>query len=90
MRCRRSDPVTRWRSQTESNSRQREPTRRRPTYLRMAEIHERLGDQQKAIEYYTRLVRAWKNCDPELIPIRDEAQRNLDRLLAESVREPSP
>ncbi|MFV1980838.1 MAG: tetratricopeptide repeat protein, partial [Rhodothermia bacterium] len=61
-----------------------------PTYLRMAEIHERLGDQQKAIEYYTRLVRAWKNSDPELNPIRDEAQRNLDRLLAESVREPSP
>jgi len=48
-----------------------------------------MGNSEKAIEFYTRFVRLWKDCDPELVPIREEAQRNLDRLLEQSVREPS-
>ena len=47
------------------------------------------GDRDKAMEYYARLVRLWRNCDPELIPMREEARRNLNRLLVESTREPA-
>jgi tetratricopeptide (TPR) repeat protein len=60
-----------------------------PSYVRQAEIHERLGEPTKAIEYYTRFLRLWRNCDPELIPMREEARRNLDRLFVESTREPA-
>jgi tetratricopeptide (TPR) repeat protein len=57
------------------------------SYHRLAEIHERMGNTEKAIEYYSRLVRLWKNCDPELIPLREEARRKLDRVLVQSTRE---
>lgn len=60
-----------------------------PSFLRQAEIYERLGDRKLAIEYLARLLRLWRNCDPELIPMREEARRNLDRLHVESTREPA-
>ncbi len=60
-----------------------------PQYLGVADAYEQMGNAEKAIEFYTRLLRLWKDCDPELVPIRDEAKRNLDRLLEQSVREPS-
>ena len=60
-----------------------------PAYIRRAEIYEQMGDEQKAIEYYTRLMRMWDNCDPELLPIRDAAEAELERLLVESVLEPA-
>ena len=48
-----------------------------------------ITDEEKAIEYYSRLMRMWENCDPSLIPIRDAAEAELERLLGESVREPA-
>lgn len=60
-----------------------------PEYLGVADAYEQLGQRSKAIEFYSRLVHLWRDCDPELVPIRDEAQRNLDRLLVESVKEPT-
>ena len=60
-----------------------------PEYLGVADAYEQLGQRSKAIEFYSRLVHLWRDCDPELVPIRDEAQRNLDRLLVESVQEPA-
>ena len=59
-----------------------------PGHLRLAEIYERLGDDEKAIDYYARVLRLWRNCDPGLAPMREEARRNLDRLVRESVQEP--
>ncbi|HUF10383.1 MAG TPA: serine/threonine-protein kinase [Rhodothermales bacterium] len=60
-----------------------------PQYLGVADAYEQLGNTEKAIEFYARLVRMWKDCDPELVPVREEAQRNVDRLMRESVKEPT-
>ncbi|MCG8605610.1 hypothetical protein MJD09_11510, partial [bacterium] len=50
-------------------------------HLRRAEIHERMGQQAKAVEQYRRFIDLWKNCDSELQPRVDEAQQLLDGLL---------
>jgi len=59
-----------------------------PSYLGVADAYEQLGETEKAIEFYARLVRMWENCDPELVPVRDAAEAELERLLAKSVMEP--
>ncbi len=46
-----------------------------PAHLRQAEIYEKLGEKQKAAEHYRRFVELWKECDPELRPLVDEARR---------------
>ncbi len=51
-----------------------------PSHLRQGEIYEELGEQQKAIEHYTRFLELWQNCDPELQPMVDDANRRLERL----------
>jgi tetratricopeptide (TPR) repeat protein len=51
-----------------------------PAYLRMGEIHERRGDTAQAVEYYSRFVARWKDCDPELRPLVDDVRRRLARL----------
>jgi serine/threonine protein kinase/tetratricopeptide (TPR) repeat protein len=58
-----------------------------PAYIRQAEIYEQLGDKEEAIEYYTRLLRVWENCDPELVTIREGARHELERLKSEVVKE---
>ncbi|MFQ5605975.1 MAG: tol-pal system YbgF family protein [bacterium] len=59
-----------------------------PSYLRRAECYEKLGDTDKAIEFYGRFVDLWQNCDPELRPMLDDAKQKRERLLLESVKEP--
>ena len=51
-----------------------------PAYLRMGEIHERRGNTAQAVEYYSRFVARWKDCDPELRPLVDDVRRRLARL----------
>lgn len=51
-----------------------------PSYLRSAEIYQELGQIEKAIGYYTRFVRLWQNCDPELQPALQRAKRQLAAL----------
>jgi tetratricopeptide (TPR) repeat protein len=47
-----------------------------PSYRRLGELHERRGDREKAIDYYTRFVELWKDADPELQPqVRDVRSR---------------
>ncbi|UCC83475.1 MAG: hypothetical protein JSW46_00650, partial [Gemmatimonadota bacterium] len=49
-----------------------------------AQIYERRGERQRAIRAYARVVELWKDCDPELRPTWEAAQRALERLTAET------
>jgi tetratricopeptide (TPR) repeat protein len=48
-----------------------------PSHLRQAEIYEKLGEKDKAVEHYRRFVELWKDCDPELRPMVEAARRKL-------------
>jgi tetratricopeptide (TPR) repeat protein len=54
------------------------------SHLRRAEIYEQLEDSEGAIRHYSRFVELWKDCDPELKPMVEDAQRRLETLLQES------
>jgi tetratricopeptide (TPR) repeat protein len=54
-----------------------------PTYLRRAKIYEKLGRKEEAIEHYRRFIRMWKDCDPELQPTLEQAQKSLAKLREE-------
>ncbi len=55
-----------------------------PAHLRQGEIYERLGDHEAAAHHYTRVIELWKDCDPELRPLVEAAERALERLTGES------
>jgi tetratricopeptide (TPR) repeat protein len=54
-----------------------------PVHLRQGEIHERLGDRERAAEHYGLFLRLWEHCDPELQPLVSDARSRLARLVAE-------
>jgi tetratricopeptide (TPR) repeat protein len=54
-----------------------------PIHLRQGEIHERMGDRDRAVLHYGRFVKLWANCDPELRPLVEQARVRLARLAAE-------
>jgi tetratricopeptide (TPR) repeat protein len=56
---------------------------RAPAHLRQAELYERLGDRQQAIEHYSRFIQLWKNCDPEQRPSVERARARLASLVGE-------
>jgi tetratricopeptide (TPR) repeat protein len=49
-----------------------------------ATLHEQRGERQQAMRAYARVVELWKDCDPELRPTWEAAQRGLERLTAET------
>jgi tetratricopeptide (TPR) repeat protein len=49
-------------------------------HLRLGEIHDRLGNRVRAAEHYARFVALWEECDPELRPLREGAERRLAAL----------
>jgi serine/threonine-protein kinase len=51
-----------------------------PSRLRIAQMYERLGERGQAVENYARFVELWKNCDPELQWLVEDARRRLARL----------
>jgi tetratricopeptide (TPR) repeat protein len=51
-----------------------------PSSLRQAEMHERLGQRQQAAEQYRRFIDLWRDCDEELRPLVEGAERALHRL----------
>ncbi|UCD24738.1 MAG: protein kinase [Gemmatimonadota bacterium] len=52
-------------------------------YVRLAEIHEARGEDEKAIEYYSQFLRLWENADPEFQPWIDDARAAITRLAGE-------
>ncbi|MGH7509712.1 MAG: tetratricopeptide repeat protein [Gemmatimonadales bacterium] len=54
-----------------------------PTHLRQAELHERLGDRQQAVDHYSRFIQLWSGCDPELRPSVARAKERVASLLGE-------
>ncbi len=48
-----------------------------PAHLRMARIYERQGERQKAAAHYARFAELWKDCDPELRPLVEDARRRM-------------
>lgn len=53
---------------------------RAPTHFRRGVIYEKLGQVDKAREHYQRCIDWWKDCDPELRPLVDEARYRLAAL----------
>ncbi len=52
-------------------------------HLYRARAAEGLEDLEAAKTSYGNVVRWWKQCDPELVPIREQAREALARLTAE-------
>lgn len=48
--------------------------------------HEALGDTAAALLHHGRLHRWWDGCDSELLPLREESARALERLSLESLQ----
>ena len=53
------------------------------SYFRRAEIYERMDECEKAIHHSSRFIDLWKDCDPELRPMVEDAERRLGHLLGE-------
>ena len=55
-----------------------------PIELLRGRVAEGLNDPDNARTRYANVARWWKDCDPDLAPVRDEAREALARLTAES------
>jgi tetratricopeptide (TPR) repeat protein len=51
-----------------------------PAHLRLAQIYERRGERQKAIEHYSRFLELWRDSDPALQPLGQQARQALTSL----------
>ena len=52
-----------------------------PASLLRGQLYEQRGELQQAILAYSRVVELWRDCDPELVPQREVAERALERLV---------
>ena len=50
-----------------------------PVHLRTAEILDRLGRRDEAARHYRRFVELWRDCDPALRPLVEQARRRLQQ-----------
>jgi tetratricopeptide (TPR) repeat protein len=48
-----------------------------PAHLHMAQIYEQQGERRKAAAHYARFVELWKDCDPNLRPLVEQARRRV-------------
>ena len=63
------------------------------SHLRRAAIHDRRGERDEAMGHYRRFVELWRDSDPELQPLVEEAKRRLEQLgskAGSSARAPGP
>jgi hypothetical protein len=49
-------------------------------HLRMGQISERARNVRAAADHYMRFIALWKDCDPELGPLADQATGALQKL----------
>jgi hypothetical protein len=47
------------------------------------EVAEGMGEPEAAKRHYARVTHWWRDCDPELVPLREQAREALARLSAE-------
>jgi tetratricopeptide (TPR) repeat protein len=50
------------------------------SWLYLGHAYAAIGDGPKARHHYELFVKAWSECDPELVPLRDEALAGLEAL----------
>ncbi|MBI4408142.1 MAG: hypothetical protein HY561_00445 [Gemmatimonadetes bacterium] len=50
---------------------------------RRRQAYEALGERENVARHYARFVELWKECEPELRPLREDARRRLSRLSGE-------
>jgi len=50
------------------------------TYRRLGELYEQRGNRDKAMESYNKVLDLWKDADPELQPVLQDARQRLARL----------
>jgi TolB-like protein len=53
-----------------------------PSHLRRAQLHEARGERREAALHYARFLELWRDCDPELRHVVDDARRRLSSLRA--------
>ncbi len=52
-------------------------------YYERAQLHERRGERERALIYYSRFVEMWADADPHLQPRVESARRAMERLAGE-------
>src|SRR3989441_1037506 len=57
-----------------------------PYHLGLAQIYQRMGERAKAADHYSRFIDLWKDCDPELRPIVEDAKARLPTVTGEPAR----
>ena len=55
-----------------------------PSWLRTAEILEKLGRESEALVYYRRFAELWHEADPDLQPLVLDARSRIEQLSAGS------
>ena len=50
------------------------------SHFRRGEIYESLGQEEQAVEHYSRFIELWRDCDPELQPLVEDAKEKLSEL----------
>jgi tetratricopeptide (TPR) repeat protein len=56
-----------------------------PAHKRLGELYEQRGDRERARDHYTRFVKLWKDCDPDLRPAVTEVKQRLRQLGGEGL-----
>jgi DNA-binding SARP family transcriptional activator/TolB-like protein len=51
-----------------------------PAHLRRAEIHDAAGERTDAVFHYARFVELWRDADPELVPLVEQARARMREL----------
>jgi hypothetical protein len=54
-----------------------------PTYKRLGELYETVGDRAKALQYYGEFVNLWQDADPVLQPQVKEVRGRMAALAGE-------